>query len=625
MSARRAANSMGLASRLQSRAAYGGWKINSWADFSGGLNLRVANAELQDNEVAALSNFSLSDVGRLTKRPGLQALTTTLPGPARAMLIWQPAGGARTLYAVCTSSGVGVLVSVDLLSGTVTQIGSGLTATGQPCMLALAGYLVVFDGGAGGGWFYDGTTFGPLGVTAPTAAVTAAASGSSGSGNLNGTYNYYATFARANGMESNPSPAGNTITCSHQAAALTTIPISTDPTVTTVNLYRNGGTVAGVGIKVGSVTNGTTTYTDNLADASILGNEILAFTNEVPPAGLAIAGVYQDRIWASTGQDSNVYYTSVLQPWAWGDGTYWTAVSPDQTGNITGIYPIAQQLMIFKPQSVWALNGQPPTNYTISQSVVPQGCIAPWSIAMTPAGVTYLAQDGLYWTNGYTGDVVPDDQEPQRRNKLEPLIVTIDTSQPVQAVYFDRTYYLLCTVNGTQECVVFDYRHGAWTLYTWGAISACVDLLAGRVYLGMAGSSTVAIANQGTSDLGQPIAASATTKQFVLQSAGMSKAYHTFWLSGADSSAQPQVTVFVDDLLVQFQQSCVLTDPNELIWDEGNWDEMNWGGGSIVRNSYGIPDTMTGLRIGFTLQESSIYSLAIEQIDLQWRVDKVVY
>jgi len=612
----------GLAGRMLARPPFGQWQIASWADFSGGLNLRVANAELQDNELADLWNFSLSDIGRLTKRSGLTALTTSLPGPARAMLIWQPTGGTRALYAVCTNgSNQGVLVSVALSGGAVTTIGTGLASTGQPAILALAGYLVVLDGTSS--WFYDGTTFGPLGVAAPSTAITAAVGSS---GNLSGQYVYYATFVRANGMESNPSPVSGTLTLTNQQASLSAIPQPTDSTVTKVRLYRNGGTVAGVGFKVTDLAVGVLTYADNATDASIIGNEILSFANDVPPANLAIAGVYNDRIWASTGQDSSVYYCQVLQPWAWGSGTNYVQVAPDQTGAVTGIFPIAQQLLIFKPQSVWALNGQPPSNYTISQSVVPQGAIAPWSIAMTPAGVTYLAQDGAYWTNGYTGDVLPDDQQAQRRNKLEPMLLTIDTTQPITGVYFDRTYYLLVTANGGQRMtVVFDYRHGAWTLYTWAAVSAAVDLQAGAIYLGMQTGNTIAIANSGTSDLGQAIAVYATTKQFPLKSSGMSKAFRTFWLAGGDTSAQPQVTVFVDDLAQQFQQTCILTDPNELVWDNGNWDQVNWAGAAVVRNSYGVPASMSGIRIGFTINESSIYALAIEEIDLQWRPDKVVY
>lgn len=615
-----------LLAALPPRPPWGPWKIQAFQSFAGGLNLRAANAELQDDELVDAWNFSLSDIGSLTKRGGLTALSTTLPGPARQMVVWTPPGGTKAIYAVATDSGgTGWLLRVDLGTGAVTEIGSGLSATGTPAMIPMAGYLVVLDGTQG--WFWDGTTFGALGVDAPTSAVTLAA-GTSDPNGPNGEYVYYVTFVRANGMESNPSPVSSALTVTTSDISVSGIATSSDPTVTKRRLYRNGGNTAGIALMVTEIADNTTTaYTDTASDASLIGNEVLSFSNGAPPTGLTIGAVYNGRMWASTGADSQLYYSEVLSPWAWGDGANYTEISPDQSGSISGVFPIASQLLVFKPQSVWAVNGYPPANFTVSQTVVPQGCMAPFSVAMTPSGVTFLAQDGVYWTNGYTGDVMQDDQDPMRRNKIEPLLVSIDYTQPVVGIYFDRTYYLFCTGNGTGQTfvILFDFRHGSWVLYDWTCISAAVDLETGTIYVGMQADGTIAMANSGTADLGQDINVYAATKGYDMGSPSLAKAFKAVWVEGGDTSAQPQIQVTIDDGAQEYTSTVTLTNPQELVWDVGAWDAANWGGGETAMTSFMVPDAMTGRRVSFGVNETSQYPLRVMAFQVQWRPDKVVY
>ena len=111
------------------------------------------------------------------------------------------------------------------------------------------------------------------GIVAPGSSPTVAAGGA---GNLTGTYYYAVTFTSFyTNSESSPCAFTSGIALSSQQANLSGIPVSSDPQVNGVNIYRFGGTIGGTPLLVGSVANGTTTYTDNLADNAVTGQQLI--------------------------------------------------------------------------------------------------------------------------------------------------------------------------------------------------------------------------------------------------------------------------------------------------------------------------------------------------------------
>lgn len=107
-------------------------------------------------------------------------------------------------------------------------------------------------------------------ITAPSSSAVASLIVSAGNLGI-GTYSYYVEYVNASGVSSAPSPLSNIITTisGSQRINLASIPVSADPLVTARKIYR---TTAGGGIYYLLTTiagNVTTTYQDNIADASL--------------------------------------------------------------------------------------------------------------------------------------------------------------------------------------------------------------------------------------------------------------------------------------------------------------------------------------------------------------------
>lgn len=607
------------------RRPWAGFQTLNLTDFHGGLNLRVSDYDLMPYEAADLWNVLLTDLGKPVKRGGLtQVNTTSLSGPPRSMVYWQPQGKNPQIFVVCTNqtTNQGELWSVDLTNGTTTEIGTGLQASGQPAMVPMSGKLCIFDGTKS--WFYDGSVFGPLGVAAPSTppTVTTNTSGT----NLNGTYQWAVTFVRANGAESNPSPFTPQTSITNGQAVLSNIPTSSDTTVVGRNIYRIGGTQS-VWLRVTSGTtiadNTSQTYTDNASDSSINGNPIMPVANTTPPPGY-IACTYNDRMYLAgdPAHPSRVYYSEIGMPDAWGSGFNWEDIDPDQGGSVTGLATVGQSLVMFKNSRPYVMQGQPPYNETIFPTLAPQGCSHPGSVAQTPGGATFLGYDGIYLTDGFTGDIVPDDQNPARRNKLEPLIEAIDYTQPISAVFFDRQYYLAVTANAIRQVIVFDFRHGAWVRFDWQANCLAIDPVRGRLYVGMSTGGIVAQGLSGTSDLGNTIKLYYKTPQIVIQDPGWQKYFRTCAIYGDVTSAQPTITVSVDDGTAAIAFNASFTNPLVLTWNVGYWNQNTWAGGAT--GSFLAPIGLSGRRVRIEINELSTYPVAISEVSILWRMQRIV-
>ena len=128
----------------------------------------------------------------------------------------------------------------------------------------------------------------------PTAAVGAA-------GAITGAARYRVTYVDETGFESNAGPASNSITLSSQRGTLTAIPISSDPKVIARRIYRDRNADA-IYLFVDQIDdNVTTTYSDNVAQASLgLEQPPLAGDADLdhsPPENFRDATLWNNRIW----------------------------------------------------------------------------------------------------------------------------------------------------------------------------------------------------------------------------------------------------------------------------------------------------------------------------------------
>jgi len=603
------------------RKAWGDWQMFELQDFAGGLNLRSADEDRKPNEAADLWNVVFTDGKRIVKRAGYTNVNTTLlPGPARALRWWQPST-TSLLYAVCTDGTDGKLYEINIATGAITLRGSGLAATGTPTMAAFGSKLIVADG-VNLPWFWDGTNFGHLGIAAPATACTSAAGAA---GSLTGSdYQWIVTYLRADGSESNGGPASTALSLTSQAADLTTVPTSSDALVTRRNIYRIGGTLSAWYFVGDIADNTTTTYTDNLADTSAVNNAILSVMNGVPPV-LAYVQPYRDRLYGAQSDSSTLFWSELLLPNAWGEGTNSVDFDPDVAGPVTGLASVASRLVVTKQQAAYSLYGDPPSNFSTTGIRIQEGTAVAGSMCYCEGVLLWLGTVSVLQTDGTLGSVIPDDADQSRWNKLQPLLAAIDRASPVASAYWQRLYLLACTSDFVQQVIAFDFLQRAWTRFDWQLLSFAEDET-GHLYAGLAGSGQVAqLFNDATgsdvSDGGASIHARWQSKDFALGTLAWQKRLGSVWIEGDTSPAVPTLTIDVDEGTWEQAMAVQIAGTNTLYWDGAFntvWDSYNWASGTSPRSRIDLPPQATGRRVRLMIDETSTSPLAVTDLALRW-------
>jgi len=204
---------------------------------------------------------------------------------------------------------------VSGLSGARLSFASMPPVVGDPDYLFVAGggsLIKVSDAGAVSRWGIAPPT------TLPTATISAVV------GPLIGVYQYACTFANSvTGSRSNPFISGGVLQTTTTASVasfevdLSNIPVSTDPQVDTVEIWRTvgGGTIL---FLLDTVANGVTVYTDAIADLALQSTQ-LPLNNNLPESGItSVWGPHDGRLWScgnpAPGARGRVYFSATGLP-----------------------------------------------------------------------------------------------------------------------------------------------------------------------------------------------------------------------------------------------------------------------------------------------------------------------
>jgi len=189
-----------------------------------------------------------------------------------------------------------------------------------------------------------------------------------------------------------------------------------DTTVVKVFIYRtanNGLTL----YKIGEVTNGTTTFTDNFSDPSITSN-LLLYTNggtldyDPPPQCKYVHVVNGVAYYANVKSGSN-YYTNQLRQSIPGDpDSAPELLTIDLLEEIVGISSFNDNPIVFSKKRVYRLNGLYDElgqgQVTFEDITKTVGCMSHNSIVQTRDGVFWAGDDGFYWTDGFNFKKISD-------------------------------------------------------------------------------------------------------------------------------------------------------------------------------------------------------------------------
>lgn len=225
------------------------------------------------------------------------------------------------------------------------------------------------------------------------------------------------------------------------------------------------------------------TVVDALADASIVGNNLIYTTGSVvedvnSPAS-SIMTIFDTRAWKVDAEDPNLlwYSKQIIEgvPVEWSDlFTYYVAPNvgvSGSTGPITALFPMDDKLIIFKSDSIYFINGTGPDNtganslyptspYFITSTV---GCTDQQSIVLTPNGLMFQSNKGLWLLDRNLGaSYIGADVERFNGSVVNSAINVPDETQ------------IRFTLD-TGQTLMFDYYYQQWGIFTGvPAISSCV-------------------------------------------------------------------------------------------------------------------------------------------------------
>lgn len=155
---------------------------------------------------------------------------------------------------------------------------------------------------------------------APPAAGFFVAAGAAGV--LTGRYRYAVTFKNGTtGSRSNPEPntmVGDpfTVDLAAQKGELSSLPVSTDPQVTILEIWRTFADLT-VLFKLTEIANGTTTYSDNNPDADLTSEQIQLDNTQPAATTSDCLGPYAGRMWTlddAPGNRGRIFYSPIGRP-----------------------------------------------------------------------------------------------------------------------------------------------------------------------------------------------------------------------------------------------------------------------------------------------------------------------
>jgi hypothetical protein len=259
-----------------------------------------------------------------------------------------------------------------------------------------------------------------LGITEPPAAFSAMG----GSGPLVGTFTYVYTYYNAkDGTESNPSMPSNEVIVNLHTIA-TPLIASTDSQVDTIRVYRTGGNQLDYTL-VSEVANSTTTFIDNVEDASLDGTLLLTLDYSSPPVGLQYLVEFAGTFFGAVA--NKLYFTEPL-----GNPNYWPETNYIRLPiDITGIAVTANGIVVFTKYTSYIITGTDSTTFVLLLLAADQGCTSHYSIARYKSGVLFTSTDGLCYTEGSSVELL------SYTNLGKMNLV------PTHAVVYDKTYYAL--------------------------------------------------------------------------------------------------------------------------------------------------------------------------------------
>lgn len=340
--------------------------------FDGGLNTKFAKSIIQDNESPDCLNVEFG-AGTVETRSGFRKVNTTTVGTfvCDGLYTRKGSGNAETMVAFFGGTGFTLGTTTFVTIASAQSIYTAGTRIGAAQMEN----HIFFGNGAFTPYKYNGTAFTRHGVPQPTntAGFTTGIAG-----NPNGAYTYKFTYVNSASVEGNPSTASTTFTVVNEKIELTTIPVAPQSHgVAARKIYRTV-TSGSTYLLVATISdNTTTTYSDNVADASL---GAAAPSNKGEPPVYSTIIYHQNRLFMNDSTNGAlVWYTDLNEPYTVGSSNF--LIIGDNSTDFVKSFAVQDNLLtVFCQRYVWLvyMPSNDPTDWQIIKSKSPYTSWSPF-------------------------------------------------------------------------------------------------------------------------------------------------------------------------------------------------------------------------------------------------------
>lgn len=377
-------------------------KTQQYSDISG-LDLSTTQVVAPQTNFIHLNNFFPSSTrGEIFKRSGTRSYTAT--GDGWGVFGYRQIGASPkvpvTEYTIRhrRSGGTSYIEKYSWTSDTWSAFTLGANTSfdvGDVARAAQVGSLLAICGGTPAKLTDpDSGSILRLGGPAPTAAPTVAAGAA---GALTGTYYYVYTFYNSTtGWESSPSPISAVVSPSSKKVDISAMQTTcAKEGVDKKRIYRTITTGEPPYMRVAEITLATTTYTDDIADASLGASAPDIGDHNPPPVDSYIVESHLSRIWIAKGD--TLHYSL---PYA-GSTTALEYFSDEREiplpSYITGLASTSNgALYVFCPPGfgIWELRGRTEADFELVPFMANEGTNFPSSIAKNNEQFCYWGAQG---------------------------------------------------------------------------------------------------------------------------------------------------------------------------------------------------------------------------------------
>lgn len=353
------------------------------------------------------------------------------------------------------------------------------------------------------------------------------------------------------------------------------------------------------------------TYVDTLADASIIGNNLVYTTggvieNIAPPAS-PIEVLFKNRLWVLDAEDRNLWWYSkqVIEntPVEMSDlFTYYIAPSSIgfDTGPITAAAAMDDKLISFKSNSIFYTTGTGPDNTGANNDFQEPvfvtsavGCTNQRSIVLTPTGLMFQSSQGI-WLLGRDLQV----------SYIGSPVEGFNSFEVVAAVAIPRTTQVRFSLsNGVK--LMYDYFYGKWGTFN-GASSISATIYGGNETILTSFSQVWQETPNSYVDGASPVTMKFTTGWLNLAGLqGFERAYFMYLIGEYKSPHTLSIQIAYDYNSSKFDSYTISPDNFGTPWG----GDYAWGQGS----PWGGPEVLEQWRVFFKQQKCQALQITLQE------------